>query len=136
MTRQNPWTRHYQCVWHERAGDARLPAWLRVAALAYGSHAANGHAQFKPGQVGLVLGSVDVVTGEVRPMDKGSVQRAIRTAIAYGWLGSQSGARCLVVPGHAVTGGLGGNPDDECPQHKRDSKGRHSVPTYGLKVVI
>jgi hypothetical protein len=127
---RNPWGRHYQRVWHERAGDPRLPYWLRVAALAYGSHRANGHALFKPGQVSLVLGSVDAATGEVRRLDKGSTQRAIRSAIEYGWLSERSSARCLVVPGHAVMGGLG-SADEACPQHE----GRHSVPTRGLKVV-
>jgi hypothetical protein len=131
VTVKNPWARHYQRVWHDRAGDPRLPNWLRVAALAYGSHAANGHAVFKPGQISLVLGHVNSDTGEVRPLDKGSVQRAIRTAVEYGWLRSGSGTRCLVVPGHAITGGLG-NADDECPQHR---KGRRSAPTFRLEVV-
>jgi len=136
MTRHNPWAKHYQCVWHERAGDSRLSAWLRVAALGYGSHAANGHANFKPGQIALVLGAVSAQTGEIRPMDKGSVQRAIRTAVEYGWLTDASGARCLVVPGHAVAGGLGGSADAECPQHRGADQGRRSVPTYGRVVGI
>ena len=135
MSVRNPWGRHYQSVWHERSGDPRLPHWLRVAALAYGSHRANGHAQFKAGQVGLVLGTVDAASGEVRPLDKGSVQRAIRTAVDYGWLAAGSGTRCLVVPGHAIAGGLGGA-DDDCPQHKAQAKSRHSAPTFALKVVV
>src|ERR687889_983678 len=126
MSRHNPWAKHYQSTWHERSGDPRLPAWLRVAALAYGAHAANGHAMFKPGQVGLVLGAVDHETGEVKPLHKGSVQRAIRTAVEYGWLAPGSGARCLVVPGHAIAGGLGGDANAPCPQHRREDKGRHS----------
>lgn len=133
MSRSNPWGRHFQSIWHERSADPRLPYWLRVSALAYGSHRANGHASFKPGQIGLVLGSVDTGTGEVRRLDKGSVQRAIRTAIDYGWLAERSGARCLVVPGHAIAGGLG-RADDTCPQHHRERQGRHSVPTLTLKV--
>ncbi len=131
MSVKNPWARHYQLAWQEHAGDPRLPNWLRVAALAYGSHTANGHAVFKPGQIGLVLGHVNPNTGEVGPLDKGSVQRAIRTAVEYGWLRSGSGTRCLVVPGHAITGGLG-NADEECPQLR---KGRHSAPTRRLEVV-
>ena len=45
VTAERPWARHYHETWQERAGDARLPFWLRVAALAYGSHTDNGHAQ-------------------------------------------------------------------------------------------
>lgn len=137
MTVQHPWARHYQAVWHERAGDPRLPYWLRVAALAYGSHAANGHAPFKPGQVGLVLGRVDSTTGEVHPLEKGSVQRAIRAAAEYGWLAPQSGSTCLVVPSHAVVGGVG-RADVKCPVHSRrrsrstaDKSARTPAPMIG-----
>jgi hypothetical protein len=59
-----PWAKHYQHAWEERSGDPNLPDWLRVAALAYGKHSANGHAVFGPGDLALVLGSVDPVTGD------------------------------------------------------------------------
>lgn len=127
MSRSLPWSRHYQNVWHERSGDSNLPYWLRVACLAYGSHNANGHAMFKPGQIGLVLGHIDA-DGVPHPLDKQNVQRAINKAIEFGWITDQSGSRCLVVPGHAVAGGLG-NPSDRCPQAHRRRKGSHSV-TY------
>lgn len=126
MSYRNPWSRHYQNVWQERAGDARLPAWLRIASLAYGSHAANGHAQFKAGEIGLVLGSVDRVSGVITPMHKSNVQRALNKAIEYGWLGQTSRSTCLVVPGHAVVGGMG-KASDECPQNHRTRTGCHSV---------
>ena len=113
------WSAHYQDVWLERTHNRDLPAWLRVAFLAYGSHRANGHAPFEQGDVGLVLGSVDRVTGEIRPADKANVQRAIRNAVKAGWLAEGSSARCLVVPGHAVEGGLGGAPDEPCGRHSR-----------------
>lgn len=119
MSRQNPWAKHFQAVWHERSGDRRLPYWLRVASLAYGSHAANGHARFRPGEIALVLGCVDPVTGEVRPLDKHNVQRSIAKAIEFGWLDKTSGSLCLVVPGHAVAGGLRGRADAQCPQHRK-----------------
>ena len=111
---QNPWAKHRQHVWEERAGDPALPDWVRVAALAYGKHSANGHANFGPGQVALVLGVVDRATGELRPNQ--NVSRAIGTAIRYGWLAQGSKARCLVVPPHAVEGGLG-NASAPCPFH-------------------
>ena len=83
---------HYQSTWHERAGDPRLPQWLRVAALAYGSHKANGHSQFSPGQIALVLATVHRETGEVTPLDKGSVQRAYaRPSTTDGWQPTRAG---------------------------------------------
>jgi len=134
VTVVNPWARHYQRVWEERAGDPRMPYWLRVAALAYGKHAANGHAVFKAGQIGLILATVNTATGEIKALDRGSVQRAIRSAVEYGWLASESRSRCLVVPGHAIIGGLGGE-RDVCPQHGRTpnvgTQRLHSVRNVG-----
>lgn len=116
---QRPWARHFQDEWQYRAGDPRLPYWLRVAALAYGSHQENGHAPFKRGQIALILGSVDAETGEIRPYP--NVRRAIAVAIEYGWLAEGSYWRCLIVPAHvAKKGNIGrANP---CPIHvKRDA---------------
>jgi hypothetical protein len=122
MSSRNGWARHYQSAWHERSGDPRLPLWLRVSALAYGSHGANGHAMYKSGQVGLVLSKVDETTGEILTPCKQSVHRAIETAIEYGFLEKGSGSLCLVVPGHANVGGLG-RADEPCPQHRRRGVG-------------
>lgn len=110
MSRQNPWSGHYQSVWHERAGDVRLPYWLRVAALAYGSHKANGHATFNPGDVALVLGTPEA------SMSRMNVKRAIDKAIEYGWLRAGSTSLCLMVPSYAITLGLG-NPRSACRVH-------------------
>ncbi|MCU1675618.1 MAG: hypothetical protein JWM93_376 [Frankiales bacterium] len=118
---RNPWARHFQHVWHERAGDPRLPLWLRVSALAYGRHTANGHATFRAGDVRLVLGKVDTDGVIAQPSSK-EVHRAIGTAMQYGYLGSESSVRCLVVPPHAIAGGLG----DElspCSEHDRRRRG-------------
>lgn len=116
MSQQVTWSRHYQNIWQERAGDPNLPDWLRVACLAYGNHRANGHAMFGPGSIGLVLARVDPTSGEIKPLMRQNVQRAINKAIEYSWLGEGSTTRCLVVPAHHVSGGLG-RPDDTCPQH-------------------
>jgi hypothetical protein len=111
---EHPWAKHYQHVWQERSGSPNLPDWLRVAALAYGKHAANGHAWFAPGEVALVLGLIDQETGELRPNSNAS--RAIRKAVQYGWLAEGSKTRCLIVPAHAVGGGLGSE-FARCPAH-------------------
>ena len=89
---ENPWARHYQSVWHERTADDRMPLWLRVAFLAFGSHRANGHARFKPGEIAEVFGSVDAETGEIKSKDKHEIQRAIRNAVTRGWLADRSRA--------------------------------------------
>lgn len=110
------WSRHYQHAWLDRAGERSLPNWLRVACVAYGQHRANGHAMFRPGDLALILAHVDGDTGEVTPLDRRHLHRAIQKAVQYGWLANGSTARCLIVPAHAVTGGLG-SATAECPQH-------------------
>lgn len=120
MSVQRPWARHYQDEWHNRAGDPRLPHWLRVTALAYGSHQENGHAPFKRGEIALILGSVDATTGEIRPY--ANVGRAIQVAIEYGWLAEGSYWRCLIVPAHVAKKGNLGRAK-ACPIHiKRSAK--------------
>jgi hypothetical protein len=116
MSTERPWARHYHEVWQERSGDDRLPAWLRVTALAYGSHLDNGHARFKRGEIALVLGKVDTDSGEVLPFDR--VARAIDTAVSYGWLEPESFYGCLVVPAHAIKKGEHGR-QPVCPIHAR-----------------
>ncbi len=114
-----PWARHFQDVWHERSGDDRLPKWLRVSALAYGSHQNNGHANFKRGEVALVLATVDRESGAIYPLDRRDVFRAVHQAIQYGWLEEGSSARCLIVPAHAIKKGRLGDTDQPCPIHVR-----------------
>lgn len=116
MVVQNPWSRHYQAVWEERAADRGLPLWLRIAALAYGKHRANGHAAFGRGMVALTLGTPPSDHGPAQPVDSANLRRALNTAVQRGWLASGSSTRCLVVPAHAITGGLG-NPSELCPVH-------------------
>lgn len=115
---RNSWSRHYQSIWGDRAGDATLPDWLRVACLAYGKHKANGHANFEPRAVGLVLARVDRDTGAITPLDSGNVKHAIDTAVKHGWLAEGSGSRCLIVPGR-IAGGLG-RAEEPCPRHSKD----------------
>lgn len=128
-----PWARHFQHVWEERAGSRSLPDWLRVACLAYGSHRANGHANFRRGEVALVLARLDEATGVVTPLARQGVHRAIKVAVGNGWLAVGSTARCLIVPAHAVTGGLG-RAEDACPQHAPASN-KARRPRPNLKAV-
>lgn len=107
MSVDNPFALHQQPVWLERSEDPRLDLWLRVAALAFGRHRRNGHANFGAGEMADLLGAAPA-----------AVSRAIREAKARGWIDGESHARCLVVPPHAVRGGLG-HPNDPCRIHRR-----------------
>lgn len=124
MKHERPWSRHYQDEWQSRAGDARLPYWLRVAALAYGSHQDNGHARFKRGEIALILGTPNG-RGGITPL--ANVGRAISDAVEYGWLAPESFWGCLVVPAHhSKKGLLGHNPP--CPIHVKRSRTQDEPP--------
>jgi len=123
----NLWSKHYRNVWIERSVDPRLPAWLRCAALAYGLHAANGHAPLAPGELAVILGKPGAT------MHKSNVARTIREAKDLGFIAPASYAGCLVVPQHAI-GGPVGNPHAPCKQrHPRlslsDNRGSQILTT-------
>lgn len=109
------WSRHSREEWHRRAGDDRLPKWLRVSALAYGSHGNNGHATFKRGDVATALGEPG------KPLDRRRLHEHIGMAIEFGWLAEGSTSMCLVVPFHAIDKGPIGAPKAPCPVHVRRS---------------
>ncbi len=111
----NSWSGHYQSVWLERAKDRTLPDWLRLAGLAFAKHKANGHANFGLGEIGRLLADVSP-SGECKPLSKSEVSNAIKLAKDKGFIDRASCARCLVVPAHAVTGGLG-NWHEKCRVH-------------------
>jgi hypothetical protein len=50
------------------------------------------------------------------PLSPSSVSNAIKLAKNAGWIGRESSSRCLVVPPHAVQGGIG-HPNERCPIH-------------------
>jgi hypothetical protein len=120
MSRDNPWTKHRQSFWEMKSGSPNLPRWLRVVAYAYGMNRANGHAPLEPGDLAAVLSTVDPETGEIVVPRRDVISIAIDTAVKYEFLDPQSSARCLVVPLHAIEGGLKGKPGDPCPRpHSR-----------------
>lgn len=106
------WLKHYQNVWLDRSSNLVFPDWFRVMALAYGTARANGHACFLRGEMAAHLD----IPGT-------SVSRAIRTAKEYGVIAPESNANCLVVPPHAVVGGLG-NAYDRCAVHDAKRTGQ------------
>lgn len=64
--------------------------------MAFAHHKANGHAAFKDGELGKVLGT-----------EKRQLRRALADAKAYGYLDPKSTLRCLVVPANSTYGGIG-----------------------------
>lgn len=130
----NTWGQHYQQPWREAAADRELPDWLRVASLAFGCHEANGHAVFGRGEIAGMLGPVDRDTGEIKPMDRANVRRAIRTAIQRGFLAEGSQSMCLIVPAHWIVGGVG-NSTSDCPIHQRGASRRGRSARPELRVV-
>jgi hypothetical protein len=94
----NPWTRHYQAVWENRAADHTLPLWLRLACIAYARHEANGHANFKRGQLSWILGKPPDGNQPFKRVDRWTMQDALALAIRHGWLAEGSCTECLVVP--------------------------------------
>lgn len=106
MSRENPFSMHRQSFWEEVAADASLPLWQRVAALAFACHRRNGHANFvaKNRELAYLLGKPGDDWTYV-PADR--ISRAIARAKDAGWIAVESNSRCLVVPAHAIEGGLG-----------------------------
>jgi hypothetical protein len=110
---------HYQSVWEERSNDTGFPLWTRIAMLAFARHKANGHAIFPRGGLALIMGKP---TPEgFKSEDRSNIQRAIRMAISRGWLDPASCTECLIVPSHAITGGLG-SATERCSVHDRKAE--------------
>lgn len=133
MTGTRAFSMHYRDVWEERSGDPTLPAWLRVASLAYGMHKANGHATFRRGSrthrgdIATILAVTDEDTGELVVASPEKVRRAIDSAVEYRWLAAGSNASCLIVPAHAVTFNIG-NPHAPCTVDHGGARRRHDRP--------
>jgi hypothetical protein len=119
----NPWTRHYQAAWDNRAANHNLPMWARLVCYAYGRHEANGHAMFQRGSLRVLLGKPPQGDRPFTPAPRSTVHEAINTAVMYGWLAEGSCLECLVVPGHAIAGPQG-DAEAPCPVHERKRPAR------------
>jgi hypothetical protein len=104
-----PWVKLGQQGCEDRARSLRQPLWLKVSYMAYSRVGANGCAPFpKREELAKLLGK--------RRQD---IDRAIRTAIGYGFLEEASCAECLCPPGDFVESGMGSS-RKECAVHPRD----------------
>lgn len=133
MSVPQPWARHYQLPWENRAAEHNLPLWLRVACLAYGRHEANGHATFQRGALSWILGTPPKDGQPFQRVARQTIQTAIATAVRNGWLAEGSCSECLIVPGHAIAGGLG-NEHKVCAVHERKNAAKRASRTV-LQVV-
>lgn len=105
------WAAHAQDHWLHFAGNPNFPDYLRVTFVAYGRHAANGHARLNRGELLHFLMRKDGTLP-----DRRKANSAVSEAVDLGYLAVGSGLLCLVVPAHAVQGGQG-NPDARCPRN-------------------
>ena len=102
------WAAHAQDHWLEKAGNPNFPDYLRVLFVAYGRHAANGHANLSRGELAYFLVRKDGTLPERRV-----VWRAVQQAISLDFLMEGSQLLCLIVSSHDVQGGSGGQ-DKRC----------------------
>lgn len=91
MTVETPWVKVSQSGLEERALELGQPLWLKVTCMAYARVGANGHAGFKRGELAQLMGKC-----------RQDIERAIRTAVGYGWLHEASCTECLIPPGDFV----------------------------------
>lgn len=126
------WTKHYQIEWENRAADPNVPLWARVVALAYGRHEANGHANFRRGQLSWIFGTPAEGGKPFKRRNRDSIRDAINTCVKYGFLAEGSCMECLVVPYHSISGPMG-DESKPCLVHERKvSRKRPAQPRLRL----
>lgn len=127
--RPRRWDAHAQDHWLAWAGHAHFPDYLRVVFVAYGRHAANGHAKLEREELAHYL-----VRRNGSLPDRRVIHSAIKKAVTLGYLLPESRSLCLVVSSHDVQGGWG-SPDDRCPRdHTRKANVRSSYGRFGSNV--
>lgn len=83
-----------------------LSADLRLFALAMSRMNNGGHAEFQPGELSLMMATVDKKTGEILPMNRSQIFRLKRKLANAGFLVNASGGvTCVWVNAGAVWAG-------------------------------
>lgn len=124
------WAGHRQSHWLEFAGRPQFPDYLRIVFVAYGRHAANGHARLDRGELSRYLMRQDGTLP-----DRRNIWQSIAMAKSLGYLCEESNALCLVVPGDHVQGGQG-NPTSPCTRdHTRRTNVVENPRPFGRNVV-
>lgn len=124
------WAAHAQDHWLEFAGNPNFPDYLRITFVAYGRHAANGHARLDRGELAQYLVRKDGTLPERR-----IVWDAMNKAVRLGFLLPESRQLCLVVSSEHVQGGVG-NPDAPCRRDhtRRGANVRNDTGRFGANV--
>jgi hypothetical protein len=108
-----PWGAVSQFDCRRRAKMQGSPLWFRVYFAAIGWANRIGHAEFAEGQL------ADILDREGSPYPGQDVQKAITAAKRHGLIQPESGARCLVLPGH---------------HFQKDGKGTGSCKVHNVRV--
>ena len=110
MSVSAPWVKLAQQGCEDRALSLKQPLWLSVSLMAYSRVGANGCAPFpKKQELAKILGKC-----------RQDIDRAIRTAVEYGFLDEASCSECLRPPGDLVEFSLGSRRKG-CAVHPRDA---------------
>lgn len=126
------WAAHRQAHWLEFAGNPNFPDYLRIVFVAYGRHAANGHARLDRGELARFL-----VRKDGTLPDRRTIWRALNRAADLGYLSPVSRQLCLVVSSLHIQGGKG-QADAPCtrdhtvrPKQNVGSRERRFTPNVG-----
>ena len=109
----------------EWAGNPNFPDYMRVVYVAYGRHAANGHAMLERGELAAFL-----VRKNGTIPDRRQVWGAMDKAVRLGYLAEGSKSECLIVNQDHVQGGVG-NPDARCPRTHKTRRRDDATPRSG-----
>lgn len=99
--------------WAQRSDIS--PRAVRVLLAAMGRHDRAGHARFARGELAMILGTVDEVTGEIVPASAQRVSDAVAVAKRLCFVTEDSTARCLVLSSVAFQKAQG--TQAPCPVH-------------------
>lgn len=116
------WSAHAQDHWLEFAGNPNFPDYLRITFVAYGRHAANGHARLERGELAQYL-----VRKDGTLPDRRNLWSSLQKAIRLGYLMGHSQVLCLVVSSAHVQGGVG-DPERRCRRDHTKRSGTNVVP--------
>lgn len=115
---ERTWSAFRQDHWLEMAGNPNFPDYLRILFVAYGRHAANGHARLDRQELAYFL-----VRRDGTLPDRRTVHRALAKDVSLGYLEPESQLLCLVLSSHDVQGGKG-DPTARC---RRDHTKRQTT---------